>query len=106
MDLVTATLVNPRLIEPGTKYFLNASLNRCRELKNKYYNTVFNVSVFVALMCIIFIILYFKYKGRLSKHDMDVKENQKREYVMSKIKKYQDTRRQEQQQLITNLPKW
>ena len=76
------------------------------ELKNKYYNIVFNVSVFTALVCIIGMVLYFKYRGRLSKHEMEVKENQKREYVMSKIKNYQDTRRKEQQQIITNLPKW
>ena len=104
MDLKTITA--PKLIEPGTRYFLNASLNRCSEIKNKYYNTVFNISVFIFLTCIIFLVLYFKYKGRLSKHEMEIRENQKREYVMSKIKNYQDTRRKEQQQLITNLPKW
>ncbi len=96
----------PKLIEPGTRYFLNASLNRCSELKNKYYNLVFNITVFIGLLSTIGLILYFKYKGRLSKHDMEIKETQKREYVMSRIKNYQDTRRKEQQQIITNLPKW
>jgi len=100
------TSVRPILTEPGTKYFLNASLNKCSELKNKYYNTVFNISVFLFLLCLIGIVLFFKYKGRLSKHEQEIKENQKREYVMSKIKNYQDTRRREQQQIITNLPKW
>ena len=104
MDSASAS--KPNLIEPGARYFLSASLLKCNELKNKYYNTVFNVSVFTALLCIIGMVLYFKYRGRLSKHEMEVKENQKREYVMSKIKNYQDTRRKEQQQIITNLPKW
>jgi hypothetical protein len=81
----------PKLIEPGTRYFLNASLNRCNEIKNKYYNQIFNISVF---------------KGRLSKYEMEIKETQKKEYIMSKIKNYQDTRRKERQQMITNLPKW
>ena len=100
------TYVKPVLTEPGTKYFLNASLNKCSELKNKYYNTVFNVSVFLFLICIIGLVLFFKYKGRLSKHEQEIKYKQKREYIMSKIKNYQDTRRREQQQIITNLPKW
>jgi hypothetical protein len=98
--------IKPNLTEPGTMYFLGASLLKCGELKNKHYNLVFNVSVFTALVCTILMVLYFKYRGRLSKHEIEIKENQKREYVMSKIKNYQDTRRKEQQQLITNLPKW
>ena len=96
----------PKLIEPGTRYFLNASLNRCSEIKNKYYNQIFNISVFIFLSCIIGLVLFFKYKGRLSKYEMEIKETQKKEYIMSKIKNYQDTRRKEQQQMITNLPKW
>jgi|TARA_B100001093_G_C26646240_1_gene935426 hypothetical protein len=104
MDL--NSYVKPLLTEPGTKYFLNASLNKCNEIKNKYYNTVFNISIFVFLLSLIGMVLFFKYKGRLSKHEQEIKENQKREYIMSKIKNYQDTRRKEQQQIITNLPKW
>ena len=96
----------PNLTEPGAMYFLRASLLKCGEFKNKHYNLVFNVSVFTALVCIISLVLYFKYRGRLSKHEQEIKENKKREYVMSKIKNYQDTRRKEQQQIITNLPKW
>mgnify|MGYP001353377658 CR=1 FL=1 len=105
MDLINNS-GPPKLIEPGTRYFLNASLLRCSEIKNKYYNYVFNISVFLALSLIICMILYFKYKGRLSKHEIEVNENKKREYIMSKIKNYQDTRRKEREQMITNLPKW
>ena len=30
--------IRPRLIEPGVKYFLSASLEQCHILKNKYNN--------------------------------------------------------------------
>lgn len=97
---------NPILIEPGVRYFLNATLNKCNNLKNKYYNTVFNISVTLGLVFIISIILYSRYKGRLTKEEIYIKEKQKEQYIMSKIKNYQDTRRKEKQQMITNLPKW
>ena len=44
--------------------------------------------------------------GVVDKHEMEIKETQKKEYIMSKIKNYQDTRRKERQQMITNLPKF
>ena len=37
--------IRPLLIEPGVKYFLNETLNKCREYKLEYYNTLYNISL-------------------------------------------------------------
>ena len=34
--------IRPRLIEPGVKYFLSASLEQCHIFKNKYNNKKIN----------------------------------------------------------------
>ena len=41
----------------------------------------------------------------LIKHDL-VKMNEKKQYVLSKIRNFQDARKRSQQQLITSLPHW
>ena len=35
----------PILIEPGVKYFLSETLKQCKDFKDKYYNTLFNIIV-------------------------------------------------------------
>ena len=40
--------IRPRLIEPGVKYFLSASLEQCHILKNKYNNCLYNLGLFLS----------------------------------------------------------
>ena len=35
--------IRPRLIEPGMKYFINASLEQCHQFKSKHYNFLYNL---------------------------------------------------------------
>jgi hypothetical protein len=51
-------------------------------------------------------VLLFKYKGKLTPKEIQIKDNEKQQYILSKIKNYQDTRLRESQNLITGLPKW
>ena len=44
----------PKLIEPGTKYFLFESLKKCNVNKSKYYNTLFNFGL------LLIFIFYFR----------------------------------------------
>jgi len=96
----------PTLIEPGVKYFLNESLKQCRILKDKYYNTIFNIGLCAVFFTILGGLLIYKYKGKLSKEERIEKDKQKQQYILSKIANYQSAKKREQQELITGLPHW
>jgi len=99
-------IVNPRLIEPGVKYFLNETLKQCKEFKNQYNNLLFNICMFVGFFTILSSILFIKYKGKITPSEKEMKNREKQHYILSKIKNYQDAKRIAQQELITGLPKW
>lgn len=96
----------PILTEPGVKYFLNETLKQCHIFKEKYNNTMFNIGITIAFFIILGIILLYKYKGKLTPDEILQKETQKKQYILSKIKNYQETKLRAQQQLITGLPHW
>lgn len=98
--------VNPRLIEPGIKYFLRKSLSNSHDYKVNYYNTIFNCALFLVFITIIIVVLYSKYKGKMSPNDVKLREKQTQEYVLEKIKKFQVSKRKMEQDLITGLPYW
>ena len=101
-----AEYTKPLLIEPGIKYFLNETLKQCRRFKEQYNNTLFNVSVFIVFILILGVILVFKYKGKLTPAEKEQKENEKKQYILSKIQNYQQDKIRKQQELITGLPHW
>jgi hypothetical protein len=96
----------PILIEPGVKYFLSETLKQCKDFKDKYYNTLFNISLAVFLFLLVSLILFYKYKGKLTPAEKESKNREKQQYILSKIKNYQDTKLKAQQNLITGLPNW
>jgi hypothetical protein len=96
----------PILTEPGVKYFLNETLKQCHSFKEKYNNMMFNIGITIAFFIILGILLLYKYKGKLTPQEMEQKETDKKQYILSKIKNYQETKLRAQQQLITGLPHW
>ena len=103
MDLEIA---KPTLVEPGIKYFLNETLSKCAKFKQKYYNDMLNIGIVTFIILSICIFLYYKYKGKLSPMQRMLKEREKKHYILSRIKNYQDARRIESQTNITGLPAW
>ena len=96
----------PILIEPGMRYFIKESLNKCHRIKETYYNGIFNICMFFFIVGTTFLVLLAKYKGKMSSYEKEVKTRTKQEYILSKIKNYQNAKRIESQELITNLPKF
>ena len=96
----------PVLTEPGVTYFLNETLKQCRDFKNKYNNTLFNVSLLIGFLLLLGTILLIKYKGKLTPEEKEEKEREKQHYILSKIKNYQEAKERSQQGLITGLPEW
>ena len=94
----------PKLIEPGIQYFISATLRKCHTFKEKYNNILINVIIFAILAIIISLILYFSYKGKLTPEERQQRENEKYQYIISKIKNFQHAKKIAHQDLITNLP--
>ena len=96
----------PALVEVGVKYFFRETLKQCHEFRNKYNNFIFNVSMLVLFVLVVGGIMAYKYKGKLSPDEKAKRDKQKQQYILSKIKNYQDAKRIAQQELITGLPEW
>lgn len=99
-------ITKPILTEPGVKYFLNETLKKCHKYRETYNNMLFNICIFISFIIVLGIILLYKYKGKLTPEEMEENEIQKKHYILSKIRNYQDAKVRAQQELITGLPHW
>jgi septal ring-binding cell division protein DamX len=96
----------PRLTEPGIKYFLNETLKQCHRFREQYQNMMFNIGLLILFIVVLGILLVYKYKGKLTPEEIEQNESIKKQYILSKIKNYQDAKIKAQQNLITGLPHW
>jgi hypothetical protein len=96
----------PMLTEPGVKYFLNESLKQCHHFKEKHNNTILNICLLIGFFILLGIFLLYKFKGKLTATEIEEKELEKKKYILSKIRNYQDAKVRAQQELITGLPHW
>tara|TARA_Y100000992_G_C21159719_1_gene440419 strand:- start:506 stop:844 length:339 start_codon:yes stop_codon:yes gene_type:complete len=96
----------PNLVNTDTKFFIGQTLKKCHLVKEQYYNYIYNIGAFIFLLVLFGTILIIKYRGKPSKQEKNEKDKKAKEYILSKIKIMQDVKRQNSQDLITNLPKW
>lgn len=96
----------PQLTDLGVKVFLSQTLKKCHSYRENYYNIVINLIILFSFFTIVALILMYKYKGKLSPEEKAEIEKQKEQYIMSKIKNYQQDKLYAQQKLITGLPHW
>ncbi len=98
----------PKLIEPGVKYFFKGILKECHNYKQKNYNLVYNISLFILFFLILGIILFYRYKGNKTSQEKYQKNLQDKKYIMSKLVYYNRANLENQQRIqnnmITNLP--
>ena len=96
----------PNLTEPGMKYWLSQSLREMRRFKDRNLTIIFNFSMTIALIAVIGGFLIFKYKGKLTPQEIAVKQQKKKEYLISKLVKIGETKRKINETMITDLPVW
>ena len=96
----------PFLVEPGTRYFLSETLKQSHLYRLKYENYIINIGLFLLFLICLCSLLYYKYKGRLTPEEKEQKEIEKQQYILKKIKTFQEDKLRMQQQLITGLPLW
>jgi hypothetical protein len=96
----------PALTEPGVKYFLHQTLKQCHAVRDNFHNTVFNIGLFIAFLLILGVVLLYKYKGKLTPAEIQKKNQEKQQYILSKVQKFQQAKRIAHQEIITGLPEW
>ena len=99
-------LAKPSLTEPGVKYFLHQTLKQCHIVRDNFHNMVFNIGLFIAFLLVLAFILLYKYKGKMTPVEIAQKNKEKQQYILSKIKNFQQAKRIAHQELITGLPAW
>ncbi len=98
----------PKLIEPGVKYYFKEILKECNNYKQRNYNLVYNISLFILFFSILGIILFYKYKGNKTPQERYQKNIEDKQYIMSKLVYYNradlENKQRIQNNMITNLP--
>ena len=101
-------LTSPKLIEPGVRYFLSGTLKECRKFKDKNYTILFNISMTALLVLVIGGFLMYRYKGKLTPAEVELKNTKKKEYIISKLHQMAYLRKTQGNAngMITALPQW
>ena len=97
--------IKPSLIEPGVRYFLNGTLKECRKFKDNYISVLFNISMVILLVVVIGGWLLYRYKGKPTPAELEVKDRKKQEYIISKLQQLAFEKKKSQNTtMITGLP--
>ena len=98
----------PVLIEPGVKYFLSGTLKECRKFKDKNYTVFFNIYMTCILIVLIGGFLVYRYRGKLTPAEIELKNRKKQEYIISKLNQIAYIRKNQDSidGTITGLPHW
>lgn len=98
----------PKLVDKNTKFFLTNVLQNCYKIKNRYYNIYYNLFMLFIFVILLLIILKTKYKGNISRQEIELKQQKNKEYIFSKLMLYNKMDSQNRQSIrnniITNLP--
>ena len=85
----------PNLVENKIKNIVNTNLYYCHNMKLKYYNFIYNVCCFLFILLVIITILYLKYKNKQDIATQKQKENNKRNYILYNLRKFQNINNKE-----------
>jgi hypothetical protein len=97
----------PCLIEPSVKNYLFNTLHKCHSTRINIYYYALNIIVLVTFAIFVGLTLYYCYTQKPSEYDRQQKMLSDQEYVLNKIRFYQDQRKNDhetQYSSISNLP--
>lgn len=94
----------PRLIEANAQNYLYGVLKHCHETRINIYYYVLNISVFLLFIGIGGYVLYYCHTHKLSDYEKERKMVRDQQYILSKIRFYQEENKQQNQSSITQLP--
>ena len=98
--------MNPRLTEPGTKYFLSETLKNCNIKKKSKNEFLLNLVLLIVFIIILIIYLAYKYKTKPNEKDKENKKIIKNNYILSKLRNIMEVSKIKNKEMITTLPKF
>jgi hypothetical protein len=96
----------PKLIETNVKNYLYFSLQKCHQTRVKIYSIVLNIVVFAVFVVIFGTTLFFCWKKKPNKIDLERKRVKEQELILSKIRYFQQVKQHQKETMnnLTNLP--
>lgn len=94
------------LIEPGIRYYMSRELKNYANQLTKKNNMYYNFGLFILLVLFVGLVLFFKYRGKLSEEELKKREQMKNESLLASIREYQEKTEKVQDALLTGLPLW
>lgn len=99
-------MIQPSLIEPNSRIYLNTTLQKCHEHRVGIYYYVLNGGILFLFVLIFGFALYYSYRNKPTDYEKHQKLLKDQEFILSKIRYHQDLHKQRQSEMsnITNLP--
>jgi hypothetical protein len=96
----------PRLIEINAKNYMFQTLQQCHNHRINIYYYALNIGIFLLFLLVVGTVLYYCNKNKLTDYERNQRILKDQQYVLSKIRYYQDESKSRQSQVsgITNLP--
>jgi membrane protein insertase Oxa1/YidC/SpoIIIJ len=98
---------NARLIENSARNYLFQTLQKCHTNRVSIYYYALNFGVLFIFVGIVALVLYYCSKQKLSDYDKQQKMIKDQQYILSKIRYYQEDKKEQQRSQvsgITDLP--
>jgi len=92
------------LTEPGIRQLFIQNLNECKAAKMQYNTKMLNLSLFFGFVAVLSIILFVRFKGKISEEEKTRRNEEDRLHVLNQIKLVQMNRQKVSNHLITSLP--
>lgn len=99
----------PNLVAPGVRSFMDYTLRNCRQMKDTYMTYSVNVGLTILFFSVIGLFLYYKYKGKPSQLELEMKKREGHEYMMKKLGMHVATRQMSNTtnaSVLTGMPIW
>ena len=98
----------PKLIEPGTKYFLKETIKQHHKVNFDRYNILVNIFLFLFFALVVYSFLAFKKKEKLKKKPRKQNITEQQQIILEILKKASSKKIEENhsQSMITSLPKF
>jgi hypothetical protein len=94
----------PKLIETNVRNYMTNALQLSHQYRMRTYTYALNIGVFLFFVGITVVTLYYCYHRHLNPAEKAVKMRQEQEYILSKIRFYQEEQKKISSTRITNLP--
>jgi len=93
----------PRLTEISAKHFLFTTLQNCHSNRVSIYYYALNFGVLFLFVGVVALVLYYCSKQKLSDYEKQQKMLKDQQYILSKIRYYQEDKKERNRSQVTGI---